>query len=627
MKALLNAGLNPFTDTFQQPPAKQAEAPPDDYSSLKTWQRTAMQGRLVIVREAERQSERLGVSLRVVIDEFIARLNAGQLPAHLTRAAQAANGRKGKTRSLSAKTIYRWHQQWQAGGDIGLAPADPSAPRRDEIPPWAPAFLDVYRRPQKPTIAGALREMGPDAPPYHAVVRFMKKFSNIDILRGRMSGSELRAHKAYTKRDFSELLPCDIYVCDGHSFKAYVAHPVHGRRFLPEVEAVLDVATRACIGWSTGLSESGQVVADALRHAVTVTGGKPLGGLFAIVYADRGAGNVAKMNSDEVTGIVARCGGTIKFGKAGNPQARGIVERFNETVWLPSAKRLVTYNGKDMDALSQRRTLKIIDRDIKEHGLSRMLPSWSQFIDFLAASVEEYNNRPHSSLPRIVVRGERRHMTPMERWRSFMDEGFQPDTLNDEEIRDLFRPQIGCVTRRGLVTVFGNQYFNSILEHHHGERVLVNYDIHDPKTVWVRNMQQQLICEAEWNGNRRAFYPIPVVEQARQKRKDRRRNLKLAQIREIDEEAKGVVETSIPESAIMPPAHPVISDSGFIPEPQKEMDLSPEGRGNNGNGKRPIFPDNVSRYEWHQEHGIKTEEDRAWIAWFQTTEEWRMLYE
>lgn len=630
MKALFEAGLNPFAEERppeEHLPAREERAPApvdDEYARLKAWQRETMAARVAIVNAVVAQARRFSSPLRPVIDAFIARLDAGEAPSHLARAAHQANGRKGKRRKLSAATVYRWHQTWRSEGDVGLAPKDPGGEK--EIPAWAPAFLEIYRQPQKRTIKDCIEDMGPDAPPYHQVVRFLKRFSNIDILKGRMSGSELRAHRAYTRRDFSDLLPCDIYVADGHSFKAYVAHPVHGKRFLPEVEAIVDVATRAVVGWSTGLAESGQVVADALRHAATVSDGKPLGGLCAILYADRGAGNRAKMNSHEVTGIVARIGGTIKFGIAGNPQARGIVERLNASLWIPSARKLVTYNGKDMDALAQRRTLKIIDKDLKERGTSERLPSWRQFIEFVAAEVQAYNGRPHSSLPKITdAHGRRQHMSPLERWASFYQEGFRPDTLTDEEMRDIFRPQVECPTKRGLVTVFGNQYFSPLLEHHNGERVYVNYDIHDPNTVWVRNEQQQLICEATWNGNSRAWYPVSVVEQARQKRKERRLALKREQIREIEDEARGVVETSIPDFAIVPAedATPAMPPDDID---NVEIASSPSVSPRNDGGERPIFRDNVSRYEWHLANGVHTGEDEAWVAWYRTTGEWRMLY-
>ncbi len=592
--------------------------PPDDlYSGLKQWQRDVLQARLIILSNIDAYQKATGRSLNKAIKTFLTSISNGG-PAHLKRATEIANNRKGENRLLSWQTIYRWAQRRQAEGNLGLVPEDKETASEDNIPLWLPPFLEAYRQPSKPSIPHALRQMGDDAPKYHQVIRYLKKFSNLDIHRGRMSGSELRAIRAYIKRDFSDLFPMDIIVADGHSFKAYVAHPVHGKRFLPEVEAIIDVATRNCIGWSTGLSESGQVVADALRHAVTVSEDKPMGGLYAILYTDNGAGNRAKMNSDEVTGIVARSGGTIKFGIAGNPQGRGIIERLNESLWIPAAKTLISYNGKDMDALAQRKRLKIIDKDLKEKGSSQHLLSWPQFIDFLGAEVLAYNNRPHSELPKIIdAGGNKRHMTPVERWQSFMSKGWMPDTLNAEEMRDIFRPQIQCITNRGLVRVFSNDYFNKELEHHHGETVYVNYDIHDPKIVWVRDTQQRMICEAYWNGNRRAFYPVSVIDQAREKREERRLSLKRKQIREIEEEAMGVIEgeMSIPEECVeITHPTPLLTQEREFSEAETDI--------------RPFFGDDTARrYEWHLRNGFKTEEDLRFKVEFEQSDSYKILQE
>ena len=648
--------VRPETPVPALPPTEQLSLPVDTspagddlYASLKKWQRDILSARTVILREIDAYRASTGRSLNKAINAFLTSVSSGG-PEHLKRAAAVANNRKGSSRLLSRGTIYRWAQIREAEGIPGLVPADAETMRSEGIPLWLPAFLESYRRGSKPQITEALRQMGESAPAYHQVIRFLKKFSNLDLQRGRMTGSELRAIRAYTKRDFSDLLPMDIIVADGHSFKAYVSHPVHGKRFLPEVETIIDVASRAIVGWSAGLAESGQIVADAIRHAVTVSEQKTAGGLFAILYTDNGAGNRAKMNSDEVTGIVARIGGTIKFGIAGNPEGRGVIERLNKSLWIPAAKELDTYNGKDMDPLTQRRRLKIIDKDLKEIGSSKHLMSWPQFIEFIAQQVNRYNNSEHSSLPKIIdSNGHKRYATPLEQWQGFAADGWQPDTLNDEEMRDLFRPQVKCITRRGLVTVFTNEYFNAELEHHHGETVCINYDIHDPNVVWVRDQQQRLICEAVWNANRRDYFPKAVVEMAREKRAERRLALKREQIREIEEEARGVVEVEehIPEECCM-----TIADCGLRTADSPEVFDSPpvlggvaEGRGGipidqtttpappyqggepPDTDDRPFFSDEIARYEWHLKNGFHSDEDLKFKLDFEQSDSYRMLRE
>ena len=54
-------------------------------------------------------------------------------------------------------------------------------------------------------------------------------------------------------------------------------------------------------------------VADAVRHAATVTKIKPYGGVFNVLYTDGGSGNTAKINTDEFTGLFARITAMMSF--------------------------------------------------------------------------------------------------------------------------------------------------------------------------------------------------------------------------------------------------------------------------------------------------------------------------
>jgi len=180
--------------------------------------------------------------------------------------------------------------------------------------------------------------------------RFLDKMSKVEREKGRMSTKEIKAIKPFRRRDTSTLMPLDVCQCDGHSFKARIAHPVHGKPFHPEVCAVIDAATRCVIGWSSGLAESAETVACALRHAIQVSPGNERGGIPAIFYTDPGSGNKAKVNADPSFGRYARLGITFKTGIPGNSQARGMVERLQRSLWIKAAKQLPTFTGKDMTA-------------------------------------------------------------------------------------------------------------------------------------------------------------------------------------------------------------------------------------------------------------------------------------
>lgn len=538
--------------------------PLQSLAELKSWQTRTMDARLAIIRYVEESAKAVGIS--AAIGAIVKQAQSDDLPEQIRELIRSANKRSGQDsgkRTLSEATIYRWIREYKAAGKNYTALA-PKAVEKEAVPPWAPAFLKAYRVPQKISVAAAIEDMElPAGIPYPSeaqAYRFLSKMSRLDVQRGRKSPQELRSQRGYCDRDTSKFYPGDICLCDGHSFKAYIAHPVHKRPFHPEVCAVIDAVTRTVIGWSAGLAESAQTVADAVRHAVTTNEQKPEGCIPAIFYTDPGAGNKASVNAHDFTGLYARLGITWKTGIPGNSQARGLVERMQGTLWVKAAKKLPTFTGGDMDKKVRRKVYLLLDAEVKKAKKEDRLPSsellmsWAEFLDFCQSVVDSYNRRPHSALPRISdpQTGLRRHMCPLEYWSHFLAQGWTPTLPTADELDHLFRPQLQAKTIRGGVTVFGNKYTNKELEHYHGEILNVAYDIHDASLVWVRDQEERLICTAKFEGNKRDFYPVPVVEKARNDRMRRRLKTKQLQIEEIELEAKGVIETTAPERIELP---------------------------------------------------------------------------
>lgn len=259
----------------------------------------------------------------------------GTLPDELAACVPAAKMRSGDADGdmvLSRRTLFRWRELRQ----MGVTALAPKSRASRKVPAWAPYFLKCYRRPQKPSVPEALEDLaevlpaGIDMPSEPQAYRLLNRMSRVDRERGRRTGNELLAVQPMRRRSTDELAPMDVVTCDGHTFKARVAHPAHGRPFAPEVCAVMDAATRRIIGWSTGLAESAETVADALRHAVQTTG------IPLIFYTDPGSGNTAHVNSHPAFGRYARMGITFKTGIPGRTQARGMVERLQQSCWIPN---------------------------------------------------------------------------------------------------------------------------------------------------------------------------------------------------------------------------------------------------------------------------------------------------
>lgn len=550
--ALLDQAIESLPETVCHLPAvkeKHEIATAEDLptpASLPAWRRNTMDARLQILGLVEQLANSFGISK--AIDKVVARAKTETLPEHIQALIPVANARsnngKGK-QTLSRRTLFRW-RDLRTVGTTALAPAEPA---KKPIPVWVPYFLKCWQVPQHISIQDALDQLEtvlPETiqmPSYSQANRFLKKMSAVDRERGRMSPKELKALKPYRRRDTGDLQPLDVTLCDGHSFKARIAHPIHGKPFHPECCAVIDAATHVVIGWSVGLAESAETVADALRHGITVNPKNERGGIPAIFYTDPGSGNKAKVNSHPVFGRYHRAGIEFRTGITGNSQARGLVENLQKGLWIRAARQLETYTGKDMDPSVEHKNYRILMKDIREMGRSNMLPTWPQFIDLCQQAVNHYNNRPNSALPKITdSEGRPRYMTPNECWDTFIAYGWTPDTASPQELDDMFRPRRQVTTRRGQVRLFGNIYFNKDLQHHNGEKVFIEYEPQDGQHVYVRDMEERLICKAEFEANRSSFYPVSAVEEAREKRAERRAKLKIQQLEEIELERRGVVE-------------------------------------------------------------------------------------
>ncbi len=490
-----------------------------DLATMADWQRRCADARALILAEVERRTSLVGVDRAIlsVVDDA----QRNQLRSDLADCIPLANARGGRTgnRTLSYRTVYRWRGQHQADGWAALLPADGA--REQPVPAWAEALLKAYRVPMHKSLAAVLDDMRKELPAntpmpsYGQARRFLDRMSIVDRERGRHGPNGLLKFKAHKRRSTAGLQPLDVVTADGHSFKADVAHPRHGQPFRPEVCALQDVATRYVFGWSAGLAESSTVVMDAIRCGVEHLG------LFGIFYTDNGAGFVADAMTADVTGFLARVHATPMNSLPGRAQARGKIERLQGTLWKRAARKLPTFNARDMDNEARRKVVKLVAKDIKKRGASRLLLSWRDFLDFCADQVAAYNNRPHRSLPktRDAETGAMRHMSPAEALNAARLTGWAPETLTNAEAADLWRPYELRTTRRGEVSLPWGRYFHQALVPFGGEQVRVGYDIHDGSKAWVRTRDDgRLICVAVRDGNVIPEQPMSKVEHAREKR-------------------------------------------------------------------------------------------------------------
>ncbi|EQB2283140.1 Mu transposase C-terminal domain-containing protein [Escherichia coli] len=532
-------------------------------NALTENQRKVAEARIALVCEVLRISQEPGFSCASAIRFIVARLAQGNLEDRLKSLVITANARKGKERTLSAITLKRWIAAFNKAQNAAerlllLVPG-----KRDEIKPeeisWLPEFLAQYRqvngRPMSEAYEDFVAEWQrrhADEPymlevmPSYDVVRYtMKKLPEVVKQKGRITSSEYRQLEGFTRRDWTAMPVNYVWIGDGHGMKLKCAHPIHGRPFSPEVTFVIDGGTRFVVGWSLDLAENVFAVAGAIQHGIR-NHGKPF-----LYYSDNGSGETADMLDKEVVGILPRLGIKHPTGIAGNPQGRGIIERLNRTLPMRIARRYRTYFGKGAD----RESLRVLNRDLRsafnalqqnkplndrQKAAMRELPSWAELIEAIREGVEWYNNRPHSELP---MKPNGRHYSPAEfRKKRLAEEDTEIEWLSDLELRDMFRPMVERPVRRCEIQWLNNIYYAPELRDEHGRKVLISYDIHDAERITVRRKDGSFICEAIWNGNKRAAFAVSAEYHKQQQRIKGMRKRAEEKIRDAEDEGIQILE-------------------------------------------------------------------------------------
>lgn len=596
--------------------------------------------RAVLVRQVLELAQANGTTRATQI--LALSLAAEHASSELMQAARTANQRSRKGAVISERTLYRWLQLYKADGWWALLPAPGDMATDTQLDQDVAAVIGLYlsRDPMYRNLSAAAQQVARQSNGldswkqlYHRAQRALPKVDRVQLIKSRHSGAERAAKLPFKRRDTSVLKPLDVWLIDGHTFKAKVRHPDHGAPFAPEVTVVKDAATRLIAGWSVALSENVIAVGDALRHAVGLCG------VPAIIYSDNGAGETAKQMDCPVAGIVARLGAEHRTGIAGHPQGHGLIERGWRTHMINCARQFASYQGQDVDSLSLRKVsaeLAKEQRAIKRSAetgevitLSNKAPSWHQFIEAIDRAVRQYNTEHrHRSLPKGA---HGKHMTPAEAWAVMLDPTLQ-HLPSQQELRMLFMPATLRVAKRGEVQFLNQVYFANELMQVDGQQVRVQYDIHDPNYVLVFTTDGEFVCEARWNANRIDYFPKAVVEMAREKR-----------VRGIVKRRQDQIDTAMAElqgPAIAPatvslpaPATPVV----LVPTVSQAVPLSslagkrysdPVAEVAPATSGRPFFDAPSDRYEWLMTHRDSwTDGDSAWVRGYVQGDDYAELLE
>lgn len=563
-------------------------------NALTENQRQVADARAALVREVFLLEDQGNIGRLKAINYVVSKARSGELPPLLQAAAVTANAKRGSGRTISRDPLYQWvlkYSQAQNAAErlLLLAPGKREEMKVEEIS-WLADFLAEYRQSNGRPMTEAYEDFVAEwnrrhaeepymlqiIPSYDAIRRVMKKLPEVVKQKGRVTGSEYRQIEGFTRRDWDAMPVNYVWIGDGHGMKLKCAHPIHGRPFSPEVTFVIDGATRFVVGWSLDLAENVFAVAGAIQHGIR-NHGKPF-----MYYSDNGSGETADVMDKEVVGILPRLGVSHPTGIPGNPQGRGIIERLNRTLPMRIARKYRTYFGKGAD----RETLRKTNRDLRsafnalqkgkelnavQRAAMRDLPSWAELIEAIRDGVEWYNNRPHSELP---MKANGMHYSPAEhRKKRLAEEDTEIEWLSEVELRDMFRPMVEKPVRRCEIHWLNNIYYAPELRDEHGRKVLISYDIHNAEKIIVRRLDGSFICEAIWNGNKRAAFPVSAEYHKQQQRIKGMRKRAEEKIQDAEDEGINVLEHKQPEpwvGNIYQPVGNVVTVQQTEPEAEEE---------------------------------------------------------
>lgn len=417
-----------------------------------------------------------GVTQNNAVALLLERHAANRLPAYVA-AAMTATAKKDRV-SPTRSTICAWCASYKVDGLTGLLPDHKG--RVVESSAWWGAALEYYNAPgSKPDISAVYRrlvEVDGFAVSYDQVRHYL---TSVPAMLGRNSPARIGKNlyrlteKAFVRRSTEHALAGDVYVADGYRADVYLAHPITGDIWRPELTVGMDLRSRVIVGWRADEHEGTIAVQNMWAEAFARYNHVP-----PFLYIDNGSGYKNKLMSDDAVGFYARTGiQQIIHSIPGNPHGKGWIERFFRIMrddflklWMPQF-----YCGPDMAA-------EVLNRTVREVKAGRMqLPTLEEFTNAFNAWLERYHNREHP---------EDKTVTRAELWAQLVP--IPPHAT----VHELKRQAVTLTVRRACVTQGKRAYGHPDLLAFNGQKVLLEYDLMQNEIGIVRTLDGRWICDA-----------------------------------------------------------------------------------------------------------------------------------
>lgn len=629
--------------------------PAEHHHAKTTRQRETETARRVILGRLAQLQLVAGCSQEAALTTMLTHARATGELAPTLALARDSRGRKGDHDDglPSVRSLKRWLSKKAAGADLA-----PGIPQQDwSVKPWHATAIALMQRPQGSIKKWVHEQLEKGWQPhwgepisYDTLTRFFRdRASQIDLIDGRHTGMDFKAHKRYRRRTKVGLWPAQEVHADGWCTHFTAPHPVSGEYVTYEVWTAIDFATNYPCTPAFGLTESYEVIAKCLENFVRELG------VPAIWQIDNTkCAKNDRFELDSVASLQARLGMTVVHpsiitkGK-GNSQANGLVEKLHS--WYDQqARELGTYQGKAMDSLTLKRVKRItakmakaadvadraaLKREAERAGKGIVFDSYEAAITWMTEKVDKYRNAPNRGLPKMrdEATGRLRHQTPREALNAAMADGWEAVLMSEAEVADAFRPHVRKPVKRGGVWAYSGHLFDhEELEAWNGKEVMVAIDIHDWQQVWVKTLEGRLICAAKLVESRLPR-PKSFYEMAEAKRREGQIKRKEQQIDAIEaRDSSKILEAPKMPWYVSPVLEPggqyidaefeTVAEAPAAPAMPENVAALP------GAEPRPLFYTDHDQYRWLMTHRAAWRADDArWLLDYTDSDDYRDIAE
>lgn len=528
--------------------------------------------------------------------------------------------------SISIGTLHRWIKTYENFGTNGLLPQRKTSQQNEYNTilnnEMKQIFLKYLLHPNQFSIGKAinltkhvLEKRGYENIPCNLTFRrFAEHFKKTNYSKWVLMREGEKAYhdkvESYIERDISKLEVGDVLIADGHVLNFQVINPFTGKPTRVTLVGFLDWKSTALVGYEIMMTENTQCIASALRNSIL-----NLGVIPKVVYQDNGKAFKAKYfqhtDFDEAgfNGVYSNLGIKSVFAKPYNARAK-VIERFFLEFQEEFEKMMPSYIGTNIeDKPAWLKRGEKLHNQMHQKTTKNYIPTVQDVIKYIDCWIKYHNSKPCPNDSSKTIQE--------------MLNGVQRQDIDKNILNDLMmKTETRTINKHGI-TFLGLHYRSEVLLDLR-ESVFIRYSLFDLSKIYVYSMKGEFLCVAR---QEEKIHPMAnhlgtvkdmeefkqrIQKQKRQFNRAKKEFLKYyptedAEVLEIDvvneEQMKSVQELSVVKT-------------------KRERKQTPREQQMN----RPIFANDVEKYEWLIAHGCTNQEDRKFLTKFIQSEQYQLLY-